>query len=165
MLALLCACWFLVAWASGASVGFDASLGGPEEPNRDLRAIVTETGEEMARRRREATMLYAACHVQPSASLDTTDPQVTGLVLFRQLAPGGRLDAYFDLKGFPSEPNISCRAIHDRACGRQDAKNTPDRRSCGALPAGMRGSSGPSGPITLNYTFLSSHLTVTRKEI
>lgn len=112
MLALLCACWFLVACASGTSVGSDASFGGPEKPNRDLRAIVTETGQEMARRRRAATPLYAACHVQPSASLDAAEPQVTGLVLFRQLSPGARLDAYFDLKGFPTEPNISCRAIH-----------------------------------------------------
>lgn len=111
MLALLCACWFLVACASGAWVGSDASFGGPEEPNRDVRAIVTETREEMARRR-AASMLYAACAVRPSASLDAAQPQVTGLVLFRQQAPGGRLDAYFDLKGFPTEPNSSSRAIH-----------------------------------------------------
>ncbi|XP_036275283.1 extracellular superoxide dismutase [Cu-Zn] isoform X2 [Pipistrellus kuhlii] len=98
MLALLCACCFLVACASG--------FGGPEQPNGD-----PESREELARRRAAST-LYAACEVRPSASLDAAEPRVTGLVLFRQLAPGGRLDAYFDLKGFPTEPYNSSRAIH-----------------------------------------------------
>ncbi|EFB21706.1 hypothetical protein PANDA_019505 [Ailuropoda melanoleuca] len=39
-------------------------------------------------------------------------PRVSGLVLFRQLAPGARLEAFFDLEGFPAEANSSSRAIH-----------------------------------------------------
>lgn len=114
MLALLCACCFLAAGARGAP---DASFGGPGEPNGDAHGPATVTvaeteGGEDAARRRAAGAQYAACAVRPSASLRAGEPRVSGLVLFRQLAPGGRLDAYFDLQGFPAEANGSSRAIH-----------------------------------------------------
>lgn len=79
----------------------------------DTHAKVQEIWLELGRRREvDATEMYAVCQVQPSASLATDQPRVTGLVLFRQLSPGARLDAFFDLEGFPAEPNVSSRAIH-----------------------------------------------------
>lgn len=76
-------------------------------------AKVLEIWMEMGRRREaDASEKYAICQVQPSASLATDQPRVTGLVLFRQLEPGSRLEAFFDLEGFPAEPNVSSRAIH-----------------------------------------------------
>ncbi|XP_052590881.1 extracellular superoxide dismutase [Cu-Zn] [Peromyscus californicus insignis] len=79
----------------------------------DTHAKVQEIWLELGRRREvDATEMYAVCQVQPSASLATDQPRVTGLVLFRQLSPGARLEAFFDLEGFPTEPNVSSRAIH-----------------------------------------------------
>ncbi|XP_066136253.1 extracellular superoxide dismutase [Cu-Zn] [Saccopteryx bilineata] len=119
MLALLCTALFLVACASDAPVGSDASDAtvSVEEQIRDMHTKVTEIWKEVTGRQAaggggpDAT-LYAACEVRPSASLDTSQPQVAGLVLFRQLGPGARLDAFFTLEGFPAEPNVSSRAIH-----------------------------------------------------
>ncbi|KAL2780069.1 extracellular superoxide dismutase [Cu-Zn] preproprotein [Daubentonia madagascariensis] len=117
MLALLCSCLLLAARASDAWTDQDL-----EEPSsdmaeeiRDMHFKVTEIWQELTRRRGDGAPdapLHAACRVQPSASLDAAQPRVTGLVLFRQLAPGAKLQAFFDLEGFPAEPNSSSRAIH-----------------------------------------------------
>lgn len=119
MLVLLCACWFLVACASDAGEGSDVSDASyrMEEQIRDMYAKVTDIWEEMTGRRALGgggpdAALHAACHVQPSASLAAAQPRVTGLVLFRQPAPGAQLEAFFELEGFPAEPNVSSRAIH-----------------------------------------------------
>ncbi|XP_024907599.1 extracellular superoxide dismutase [Cu-Zn] [Pteropus alecto] len=110
MLSLLCACLLLVACASEGS--FDM-----EDQIRDIHAKVMEIWQEMTggravRGSSADPTLHAACEVRPSASLDASEPQVTGRVLFRQLAPGARLEAFFALEGFPAEPNVSSRAIH-----------------------------------------------------
>ncbi|XP_021066882.1 extracellular superoxide dismutase [Cu-Zn] [Mus pahari] len=80
----------------------------------DTHAKVLEIWMELGRRRREADAaeMHAICRVQPSATLPPDQPQITGLVLFRQLGPGSRLEAYFNLEGFPVEQNASNRAIH-----------------------------------------------------
>ncbi|XP_051020701.1 extracellular superoxide dismutase [Cu-Zn] [Acomys russatus] len=76
-------------------------------------AKVLEIWLELGRQREvNVTESHAVCRVQPSATLATDQPRVTGLVLFRQLAPGAKLEAFFDLEGFPAEPNASSRAIH-----------------------------------------------------
>ncbi|XP_070612648.1 extracellular superoxide dismutase [Cu-Zn] [Erythrolamprus reginae] len=54
---------------------------------------------------------YACCVARPSSKLEEGKPQVTGLVLFKQIYPYGKLEALFDLAGFPVE-NSSARAIH-----------------------------------------------------
>ncbi|XP_037685442.1 extracellular superoxide dismutase [Cu-Zn] [Choloepus didactylus] len=118
MLALLCSCLLLAARVSCTSNGPD-----PEEPSsstaeqiRDMHVKVTEIWQELTQRRAAGggadPTLHAACQVRPSASLDAAQPRVSGLVLFRQLAPGVKLDAFFDLEGFPAEANGSSRAIH-----------------------------------------------------
>ncbi|XP_034296256.1 extracellular superoxide dismutase [Cu-Zn] [Pantherophis guttatus] len=55
---------------------------------------------------------YACCVAQPSSKLEEGKPRVTGLVLFKQLYPHGKLAALFNLTGFPTEANTSARAIH-----------------------------------------------------
>ncbi|XP_012592930.1 extracellular superoxide dismutase [Cu-Zn] [Microcebus murinus] len=110
MLALLCACLLLAARASVAGTDADLDLG---EQIRDMHAKVTDIWQEVTRRKEDGDApLYAACRVQPWASADAAQPRVTGLVLFRQLDPGARLEAFFDLAGFPAEPSNSSRAIH-----------------------------------------------------
>lgn len=104
MLSLLCACLLLVACASDGS--FDM-----EEQIQDMHAKVTEMWQEMTTWRADPTV-HATCEVRPSASLDASQPRVTGLVLFRQLAPRAGLEAFFALEGFPAEPDVSRRAIH-----------------------------------------------------
>ncbi|XP_004432375.1 PREDICTED: extracellular superoxide dismutase [Cu-Zn] [Ceratotherium simum simum] len=118
MLALLCACLLLAARASDpwTHPGSAEPSSNMAEQIRDMHAKVTEIWQELKQRRaagrgRDAA-LYATCQVQPSATLDAAQPRVTGLVLFRQLAPGARLEAFFDLEGFPAEANGSSRAIH-----------------------------------------------------
>ncbi|XP_054437972.1 extracellular superoxide dismutase [Cu-Zn] [Pteronotus mesoamericanus] len=109
MLALLCACVFLVACTSDANLS-------TEEQIRDMHAKVTEIWQEVAARRAagggQDPALYAVCQVRPSASLGAEQPQVTGVVFFRQAAPGAQLEAFFNLEGFPAQPNGSRRAIH-----------------------------------------------------
>ncbi|KAL6089492.1 hypothetical protein STEG23_001258 [Scotinomys teguina] len=79
----------------------------------DTHAKVQEIWLELGRRQEvDATEMHAVCQMQPSASLASDQPRVTGLVVFHQLSPGARLEAYFDLEGFPAEPNASSRAIH-----------------------------------------------------
>ncbi|XP_031198130.1 extracellular superoxide dismutase [Cu-Zn] [Mastomys coucha] len=79
----------------------------------DTHAKVLEIWMELGRRQKvDATEMHAVCRVQPSATLPPDQPQITGLVLFRQLGPGSRLEAYFNLEGFPAEQNASNRAIH-----------------------------------------------------
>lgn len=115
---LLCAYLLLAAPASRAWPAVD-----PEEPGsstaaqiRDMHEKVTAIWQELTQRQAAAdgqdAVLHATCRVEPSATLDTAQPRVSGLVLFRQLAPGARLEAYFDLEGFPAEANSSSRAIH-----------------------------------------------------
>ncbi|XP_067418666.1 extracellular superoxide dismutase [Cu-Zn] [Emydura macquarii macquarii] len=60
---------------------------------------------------------YATCEVKPSSKLDADKPQVTGQVLFRQSYPNGKLEATFELDGFPSGSNPSGRAIHIHKLG------------------------------------------------
>ncbi|KAG6934994.1 superoxide dismutase 3, extracellular [Chelydra serpentina] len=67
---------------------------------------------------------YATCEVKPSSNLDADKPQVTGQVLFRQSYPNGKLEALFDLNGFPSGSNQSGRAIHIHKLG--DLSNSCD---------------------------------------
>lgn len=116
MLPLLCACLLLVAGALGGSDVSDANCN-MEEQIRDLLAKVTEilqvvTGQRAAGGGGPDATLHASCHVRPSSTLDAAEPQVTGLVLFRQLAPGARLEAFFEMEGFQAEPNGSSHAIH-----------------------------------------------------
>ncbi|EHH62303.1 hypothetical protein EGM_20602 [Macaca fascicularis] len=99
MLALVCSCLLLAAGASDAWTGKDSA-----EPNsdlaesiRDMHAKITEIWQELAQRRDGDGALHAACQVQPSATLDAAQPRVTGVVLFRQLAPRAKLEAFFAL--------------------------------------------------------------------
>ncbi|XP_027791717.2 extracellular superoxide dismutase [Cu-Zn] [Marmota flaviventris] len=118
MLARLCCCLLLAArlsdtWNVPESAGPGSDVA---EQIRDMYAKVLEIWQEVAQRRPAAggpdAALHAVCRVQPSASLDAAQPRVSGLVLFRQPAPGAKLEAFFDLEGFPAEPNSSIRAIH-----------------------------------------------------
>ncbi|XP_076992629.1 extracellular superoxide dismutase [Cu-Zn] [Tamandua tetradactyla] len=118
MLALLFSCLLLAARASRASADSDeAELSfSTAELIRDVHVMVTEIWQELPQRRaadRGADpALYASCQVRPSAALGAAQPRVSGQVLFRQLAPDVKLEAYFDLEGFPVEANGSSRAIH-----------------------------------------------------
>ncbi|XP_078071614.1 extracellular superoxide dismutase [Cu-Zn]-like [Mustelus asterias] len=56
--------------------------------------------------------LYAVCHMQPSLELAAGQPSVTGYVLFYQRRPADKLQAYFQLSGFPQDPDQPLRAIH-----------------------------------------------------
>ncbi|KAM4854261.1 extracellular superoxide dismutase [Cu-Zn] isoform 1-T2 [Thomomys bottae] len=114
MLALLCCSLLLAArssatWNVPSPVEFSSELAAQI---RDMHAKVVEIWRELTRQPRRDAALHAACQVQPSATLDAAQPRVTGLILFRQLAPGAKLDAFFNLEGFPAEPNRSSRAIH-----------------------------------------------------
>uniref|UniRef100_A0A8C8S7M6 Superoxide dismutase [Cu-Zn] n=1 Tax=Pelusios castaneus TaxID=367368 RepID=A0A8C8S7M6_9SAUR len=60
---------------------------------------------------------YATCEVKPSSKLDADKPQVTGHVLFKQSYPNGKLEALFELDGFPTGSNQSGRAIHIHELG------------------------------------------------
>lgn len=109
MLPLLGACLLLLARVSDANFN-------SEEQIRDMHSKVTEIWQEVTGRRAAGgggpdAALYAVCQVQPSATLEPSQPQVTGLVLFRQL-PNARLEAFFELGGFPAEANSSSHAIH-----------------------------------------------------
>ncbi|OCT99396.1 extracellular superoxide dismutase [Cu-Zn] [Xenopus laevis] len=55
---------------------------------------------------------YATCSVSPSSKLESSEIKVTGRVLFKQVFPTGKLEAIFDLEGFPTDVNQSARAIH-----------------------------------------------------
>ncbi|XP_077737014.1 extracellular superoxide dismutase [Cu-Zn] isoform X1 [Canis aureus] len=129
--ALLCAHLLLAAPASRAWPG-----AAPDEPEpqpqpqpqpepgpgavaaqlSDMHDKVTAIWQQLTQRAAEpgppGSALHAACRVQPSASLDPAQPRVSGLVLFRQPAPGAPLEAFFHLDGFPAERNGSRRAIH-----------------------------------------------------
>ncbi|XP_047655255.1 extracellular superoxide dismutase [Cu-Zn] [Phacochoerus africanus] len=116
MLTLLCAYLLLAPGASDALTHVDLERPGShmEEQIRDMQAKVTEIWQELTQQRAAGgqAALHATCSMQPSILLDATQPQVSGLVLFRQLRPGALLDAYFHLEGFPAEPNSTSRAIH-----------------------------------------------------
>ncbi|XP_020041133.1 extracellular superoxide dismutase [Cu-Zn] [Castor canadensis] len=118
MLALLCCCLLLAARCSDTW-----NVPGPGQPSSDLAAQIRDMYAKVMEiwraltQRREAdggqdAGLHAVCRVQPSATLDAAQPRVTGLILFRQQGPGTKLEAFFDLEGFPAEPNSSSRAIH-----------------------------------------------------
>ncbi|KAM6150643.1 extracellular superoxide dismutase [Cu-Zn] [Erethizon dorsatum] len=112
MLALLCGCLLLAARSAHTLSDTDLAKSSPDlvEQIRDMHSKVTDIWQELTQRRDAA--LHAVCRVQPSATLDAEQPRVTGLVLFRQSAPEARLEAFFDLEGFPEESNASKRAIH-----------------------------------------------------
>ncbi|XP_072801768.1 extracellular superoxide dismutase [Cu-Zn] [Vicugna pacos] len=117
MLALLCAYLLMATHASEAWTNPDPQEPGfgMEEQIRDMHAKVTEIWQEMKQRRAaggQDAALHAACRVLPSAALAAAQPRVRGLVLFRQLRPGALLEAFFHLEGFPTEPNVTSRAIH-----------------------------------------------------
>nr|XP_003411340.2 extracellular superoxide dismutase [Cu-Zn] [Loxodonta africana] len=117
MLALLCS--FLLL-AARASTDMDTDTAEPgsntAEQIRDMHVKVTEIWQALTHRGARdggpGADLYTACSVQPSASIGAAQPRVTGLVLFRQLAPGAKLEAFLDLEGFTAEHNGSARAIH-----------------------------------------------------
>ncbi|KAM9238291.1 extracellular superoxide dismutase [Cu-Zn] isoform 1-T2 [Dugong dugon] len=115
MLALLCSCLLLVARVSTDTDEVEPSSNTAEQI-RDMHVKVIEIWQELTQRGatecETGAALHATCSVQPSASLNPAQPRVTGLVLFRQLAPGVKLEAFFDLEGFPTEHNGSSRAIH-----------------------------------------------------
>ncbi|CAO2639944.1 Extracellular superoxide dismutase [Cu-Zn] [Lemmus lemmus] len=97
------------------------------EKIRETHAKVLEIWMELGQQRdANVSAKYAICQVQPSASLATDQPRVTGMVFFKQLSPGSRLEAFFDLEGFPAEPNVSSRAIHVHQFGdlRQGCEST-----------------------------------------
>ncbi|XP_023555058.1 extracellular superoxide dismutase [Cu-Zn] [Octodon degus] len=114
MRALLCGCLLLAAGLAHALNSTD-----PEEPSpnvleqiRDMHAKVMDIWKELVPRQQATGELHAVCRVQPSSKLGTGQPRVTGLVLFRQSAPEARLEAIFDLEGFPEDATGSRRAIH-----------------------------------------------------
>ncbi|XP_043726848.1 extracellular superoxide dismutase [Cu-Zn] [Cervus elaphus] len=117
MLALLCAYLLLVACDSAASTDQLLHQMIMEEQIRDMHTKVTEIWQETVTQRRAAAIdpdaaLHAVCRVQPSATLEAEQPQVSGLVLFRQIRPGTLLEAFFHLEGFQDEPNGTSHAIH-----------------------------------------------------
>ncbi|XP_068134261.1 extracellular superoxide dismutase [Cu-Zn] [Hyperolius riggenbachi] len=61
--------------------------------------------------------LYAICNLQPNSKLNATEPNITGDVLFKQCYPDGKLEAHFCIRGFPTSPNGSLRAIHIHTYG------------------------------------------------
>lgn len=103
--------------SGGSEVPSDGDLN-PEERLRDVHAKVLDIWQEVRGRPAPGgggpdAPLYAACQVRPSSTLDASEPRVSGLVLFRQLDPGARLDALLALDGFPAEaPNGSSHAVH-----------------------------------------------------
>ncbi|XP_006866359.1 PREDICTED: extracellular superoxide dismutase [Cu-Zn] [Chrysochloris asiatica] len=115
MLALLCSCLLLAACATADESAVESNSNTAEQI-RDMHVKVTEMWQELtqhgARESWPDAGLHAACHVLPSASLDAAQPQITGLVLFRQLTLGAKLEAYFNLEGFSAQANGSSRAIH-----------------------------------------------------
>uniref|UniRef100_A0A8C6RDW2 Superoxide dismutase [Cu-Zn] n=2 Tax=Nannospalax galili TaxID=1026970 RepID=A0A8C6RDW2_NANGA len=125
MLTLLC-CGLLLAaresvtWILPGSGETSSALALPNsdlaEQIRDMHNKVLEIWQELGRRREAEAgsmeAMHAVCRVQPSSSLAAEQPRVTGWVLFRQQAPGARLEAFFDLEGFPAQPNGSSHAIH-----------------------------------------------------
>lgn len=124
MLALLCACVLLRAQVGALADPARLGANNTVELIHDMHVKVTELWQE----RRQCCVwvqdteapLFACCAVQPSASLGATEePRVSGLVLFRQCTPGpgGHLEAFFDLDGFPTQPNSSLRAIHVHQLG------------------------------------------------
>ncbi|KAG9479662.1 hypothetical protein GDO78_011603 [Eleutherodactylus coqui] len=60
---------------------------------------------------------YGICNLQPNPKLDEGEIKITGLVLFRQSYPNGKLEAYFMIQGFPQNCNQSGRAIHIHTFG------------------------------------------------
>ncbi|NXU51289.1 SODE dismutase, partial [Turnix velox] len=62
-------------------------------------------------------MIYATCEMKPSSKIEADKPQVTGQVLFKQYSSNGRLEAIFNLDGFPLDNNQSGRAIHIHELG------------------------------------------------
>lgn len=118
MLALLCGCLLLAAGSMHTLSSLVLAEPSPDLMKQigDMYAKVTDIWQELTQRREAASQpnaaLHAVCRVQPSATLDAKQPRVTGLVLFRQSAPEARLEAFFDLEGFPEESNNSKRAIH-----------------------------------------------------
>ncbi|XP_040822108.1 extracellular superoxide dismutase [Cu-Zn] [Ochotona curzoniae] len=112
MLALLYCCLLLVAHASASGTFLNTQ----EEQIRDMHAKVTEIWQALTQRRvvqdQPTGVLYASCQVQPSARLEAEQPRVSGTIVFKQLGPGAKLEAYFDLEGFPTEANSTSRAIH-----------------------------------------------------
>ncbi|KAG8591587.1 hypothetical protein GDO81_000229 [Engystomops pustulosus] len=56
--------------------------------------------------------IYATCHLQPNPKLAADDLQITGQVLFKQTYPHEKLEAIFNLQGFPVDVNQTMRAMH-----------------------------------------------------
>ncbi|XP_072352601.1 extracellular superoxide dismutase [Cu-Zn] [Scyliorhinus torazame] len=61
---------------------------------------------------RSSQELFAVCDMQPSLDLAADLPSVRGTVLFRQSSPTDKMEAYFQLSGFPLDPGQPRRAIH-----------------------------------------------------
>ncbi|XP_067893538.1 extracellular superoxide dismutase [Cu-Zn]-like [Heterodontus francisci] len=61
--------------------------------------------------RRQCPELFAVCLMKPSLDLPSGLPSVSGHVLFHHKYPH-RLEAYFQVSGFPQDPSQPARAIH-----------------------------------------------------
>lgn len=119
MQALLCGCLLL---ATGLALTQNST--DPEVPSAymqeqilDMHAMVTDIWKKLVPQQEAAGGLHAVCRMQPSSTLGAEQSQVTGLVLFRQSAPEARLEAFFDLEGFPENTTSSRRAIHVHSFG------------------------------------------------
>ncbi|XP_073430781.1 extracellular superoxide dismutase [Cu-Zn]-like [Dendrobates tinctorius] len=55
---------------------------------------------------------YGICNLQPNLKLNASEVKITGQVLFRQLYPNGKLEAHFNVEGFPLNHSESTRAVH-----------------------------------------------------
>ncbi|KAM9330369.1 extracellular superoxide dismutase [Cu-Zn]-like [Gastrophryne carolinensis] len=62
-------------------------------------------------------MLYAICDLQRNPKLNESEPNISGRILFKQVYPQGKLEAHFDIKGFPLTSGQSSRAIHIHTYG------------------------------------------------
>ncbi|XP_062898231.1 extracellular superoxide dismutase [Cu-Zn]-like [Mobula hypostoma] len=59
-----------------------------------------------------AAQRCAFCRMEPNTDLGDGCLSITGPVLFSQIAPNGKLKAYFNLQGFPQSDSQSLRAMH-----------------------------------------------------
>ncbi|KAG8453556.1 hypothetical protein GDO86_000258 [Hymenochirus boettgeri] len=99
-------------------LGAEADMGKPveEEPLTDIQKKVNDLWVNLLHAKPfqidNDESAYAICNVAPSSKLEPSDIQVTGQVLFKQAYPNGKLEAIFNLEGFPIDANQSLRAIH-----------------------------------------------------
>ncbi|XP_056411719.1 extracellular superoxide dismutase [Cu-Zn]-like [Hyla sarda] len=56
--------------------------------------------------------VYSTCNLQPNPKLNADELKITGMILFKQTYPNGKLEAIFTIQGFPIDVNQTSRAIH-----------------------------------------------------